>query len=62
MIVISEFEGQGGQEKTLAQDIPYLRKEGTIIYADINTTRTLIEGSFSHMGFFTNITKRKNGG
>jgi len=41
--VISEFEAQARGEKTLAQYIPCLRKDGTIIYADINTTVALVD-------------------
>ncbi|MBT6053257.1 MAG: PAS domain S-box protein, partial [Candidatus Scalindua sp.] len=42
--VISEFEAQGRGEKTLALDLPCLRKDGTIVYVDINTTTAVIDG------------------
>ncbi|UCB52046.1 MAG: PAS domain S-box protein [Candidatus Zixiibacteriota bacterium] len=57
--VISEFEAQARKEKTLASDIPCLRKDGTIIYADVNTTRLLIDGRECNVGFFTDITERR---
>ncbi|MBU0497603.1 MAG: PAS domain S-box protein [Candidatus Thermoplasmatota archaeon] len=57
--VISEFEIQAKGEKTLAEDIPCLRKDGMIIYADINTTVTLIDGKKCNVGFFRDITERK---
>jgi PAS domain S-box-containing protein len=57
--VISEFEAQARGEKTLAIDIPCLRKDGTIIYADINTTKILLDGKECNLGFFTDITERK---
>ena len=57
--VISEFEAQAKGEKALAKNIPCLRKDGTTIYADINTTKALIDGRGCNVGFFTDITERK---
>ncbi len=57
--VISEFQAQARGDKTLAQDIPFLRKDGTIIYADVNTTKVLIDGREYNAGFLTEITERK---
>jgi PAS domain S-box-containing protein len=57
--VISEFEAQARGEKTLAQDIPCKRKDGTIIHADINTTTVLIDGRKCNIGFFRDVTERK---
>jgi PAS domain S-box-containing protein len=57
--VISEFEAQAREEKTLAPNIPCLRKDGTIIYADIDTTLVMIDGKECNVGFFTDITERK---
>ena len=57
--VISEFEAQARGEKTLAASIPCLQKDGTTIYADINTTKVLINRKQCNVGFFTDITDRK---
>ncbi|MBN1763169.1 MAG: response regulator [Methanomicrobia archaeon] len=57
--VISEFEAQVRREKTLAASIPCLRKDGTVIYVDVNTTPIVIDGRESNVGFFTDITERK---
>lgn len=57
--VVSEFEAQARGEKTLASNIPYLRKDGTTIYADISTTSLLIGGRECSVGFFSDITERK---
>jgi len=57
--MISKFESQARGEKTLAQDIPCLRKDGKIIYADTNTIRILIDRKECNIGFFRDITKRK---
>ena len=35
--VIEQFEKQARRELTLAKDIPLLRKDGSILYADINS-------------------------
>ncbi|MDH4239064.1 MAG: PAS domain S-box protein [Phycisphaerae bacterium] len=57
--VISEFKAQTKEERMLSQSIPCLRKDGTIIYADINSTNLLIDGRECNVGFFTDITERK---
>jgi hypothetical protein len=57
--IISEFEAQAQGEKTLTSSIPCLRKDGTIMYADINTTMVLIDGKQCNVGFFADITERK---
>ncbi len=59
--VISEFQSQARGEKTLAEDIPLLRKDGTVLYADIRTNNesVLIDGSQCVVGCITDITERK---
>jgi PAS domain S-box-containing protein len=57
--VISEFEAQMREEKTLAPDIPCLHKDGTIMYADIYSTKILIDNTECLVGFFSDITERK---
>ncbi|MHC4623698.1 MAG: PAS domain S-box protein [Planctomycetota bacterium] len=56
--VIAEFEGQARGEKALSPGLPCLRKDGTIFYADINTTRAVIDGRDCNVGFFTDVTQR----
>jgi len=56
--VISEFKAQAREEKTLAPSIPCLRKDGTTIYADINTANVLINGRECNVGLFTDITEK----
>jgi PAS domain S-box-containing protein len=57
--IISEFEAQAKGEKTLASEIPCLRKDGEIAYADINTAPISLNGNTYNVGFFTDITERK---
>jgi len=57
--VFSEFEAQARGEKILSLNIPLLRKDGTIIYVNVNTTNVIIDGRACNIGFFTDITERK---
>jgi PAS domain S-box-containing protein len=57
--VISEFEAQSRGEKTLATNIPFLKKDGSIIYVDVNTSKLLVDGKTCNVGFLANITERK---
>ncbi len=56
--VISEFEAQARGEVTLSPEIPCLRRDGKIIYADISTTKATIGGRECNVGFLTDITER----
>ncbi len=57
--VISEFEAQVRGEKTLAPDIPCLRKDQTLVYADVNSRNVVLDGRQCNVGFFRNTTERK---
>jgi len=57
--VVAEFEAQAQGEKILAEDLPCLRKDGTIVYVDIKTTQMIIDNEACNVGFFTDITERK---
>lgn len=56
--VLRKFYAQIEGEKRLAQNIPCLRKDGTLIYVNINSTRVVIDGVECNVGFFQDITKR----
>ena len=57
---LAEFERLARDEgKGLAQDIPCLRKDGAIVYVDINTTNATIDGRKCLVGVFRDITERK---
>jgi len=58
-VVLAEFEAQASGEKTLAEGLPCLRKDGTIFYADVNAIKMTIDGKVSNVGFFRDITERK---
>jgi PAS domain S-box-containing protein len=57
--VIAEFEAQARGEKELAPGIPCLRKDGTVVYADICTAGTEIGGRRCNVGFFADATERR---
>jgi putative nucleotidyltransferase with HDIG domain len=57
--VISEFTAQVKGEKLLSPEIPCLRKDGEIIYADIRGTTALVDGRRSSIALFTDVTHRK---
>jgi PAS domain S-box-containing protein len=57
--VISEFGALARGEKTFTPNIPCLRKDGKVIYADISSAKVLIEGRECNVGFFIDITERK---
>jgi PAS domain S-box-containing protein len=57
--VISEFMAQARGEKTLAPNLPCLRKDGKILYANISSTKALIDGKDCNIGFFTDVTEQK---
>ena len=57
--VMAEFEAQVRGEKTLAADLPCLRKDGTILYADVNATRAVIDRRTCLVGLFRDTTERK---
>ncbi|MFW9993541.1 MAG: PAS domain S-box protein [Candidatus Odinarchaeota archaeon] len=56
--LLSEFEEQARGEKTLTRNVPCLRKDGTMFYADINTVSTVdAEGRVYNIGFLRDMTK-----
>ncbi len=57
--VLAEFATQVRGEKVLSSTIPCLKKDGTVIYADINAAQAIIGGIKCNVGFFTDVTNRK---
>jgi len=57
--VLSEFYALSSGEKVLVADIPCLRKDRTILYADIAGSAILIDGKICNVGFFNDVTERK---
>jgi PAS domain S-box-containing protein len=58
--VASEFESLVRGEKTLASELPCLRKDGTVFYADVTAGRIILNGGQECLvGFFADVTERK---
>ena len=57
--VIEQFEKQAKGELTLARDIPTERKDGSVFYADFNSSRMKLAGKDILMGIFRDITDIK---
>jgi PAS domain S-box-containing protein len=57
--VLTEFHAQARGEKLLSPGLPCRRKDGSVIYADVNASSMTIDGRFCNVGFFTDVTERK---
>jgi PAS domain S-box-containing protein len=56
--VMDEFKALARGEKKLSENIPCLRKDGTKIYVNINSTIMEIDGVECNVGLFQNISER----
>ena len=57
--VLTEFQKQANDGKTISRDIPVIKKDGSVFYADISTTTMLLNGEQCALGVFRDITERK---
>jgi PAS domain S-box-containing protein len=57
--IVKEFNLHVSKEKKLAANIPCLKKDGTLIYVDIVTAIEYIDGRRCNIGFFTDVTARR---
>ncbi|MFH1231162.1 MAG: PAS domain S-box protein [Planctomycetota bacterium] len=57
--VMEQFEKQGRGEITLAKDIPVKRKDGSVFYADVNSSQVTVANKLCLLGVFRDITERK---
>ncbi|MBU1056153.1 MAG: PAS domain S-box protein [Proteobacteria bacterium] len=56
---IPEFTELERKSGGMVKNIPCIKKDGAIIYADFNTTLTSIDGIPCNVGFITDVTERK---
>ena len=56
--VMDEFDALVRKEKVRATNIPCLRKDGSVVYADISAVPLMIDGKRCLSGFFTEVTER----
>jgi two-component system sensor kinase FixL len=57
--VIEQFEKQSRREIALTKDIPTKRKDGSVFYADINSSPITLAGRKYIIGVFRDVTERK---
>jgi diguanylate cyclase (GGDEF)-like protein/PAS domain S-box-containing protein len=57
--VIDHFEKLAKGEMTVSRDLPVKRKDGAVIYANVNATTITLAGKTYLLGFFHDITERK---
>ena len=57
--VLAEFEAQARGDRFLAPTLPCLRKDGGVVYADVHATSAVIDGRECNVGFFTDVTARR---
>jgi len=57
--VVAEFEAQACGDKILVTDIPCLKKDGSVVYADISAVKMTVDGRPCNVGFFRDITERR---
>ncbi|MFZ2098028.1 MAG: PAS domain S-box protein [Anaerolineales bacterium] len=55
----SGMERQKQKGRSLSPEVPCLRKDGTIFYADVSGATTVIHGRRCIVGFFVDVTERK---
>ena len=57
--MISDYEARVQGEEAVRRNIPCIRKDGTIIYADISATKAIMDEKEYLIGFFSEVTERK---
>lgn len=57
--VHDKFSRQARGEFTLARDIPLLRRDGTVLYADVNASPVTLDGRPCMLGIFHDTTERR---
>ncbi len=57
--VVEDFEKQISGHSPLALDIPMRRKDGSVFFADVNSSPLVIEGRKHMLGIFRDVTERR---
>ncbi|MDX1808970.1 MAG: PAS domain S-box protein [Sulfurospirillaceae bacterium] len=57
--VLNQFERQAKGEIKLAKELPVKRKDGTIFFADVNTSSFMLSDKNYVAGFFRDVTEQK---
>jgi PAS domain S-box-containing protein len=57
--IFAEFESQARGEKLMSPDLPCLRRDGTLFYANISGINIVLDDRKCSVGFFSDITEFK---
>jgi PAS domain S-box-containing protein len=57
--ILADFEANIQNKKNMSHNIPCLRKDKTIFYADINTANVIIDNKRCDIACFTDVTQHK---
>jgi PAS domain S-box-containing protein len=57
--VFAAFDAQAMGDEAISSHVAFLKKDGTIAYADATGTKINIDGRACHVGFFSDVTERK---
>jgi len=57
--VIRQFERRVKGEISVAEDLPVRRKDGSVFYADLNTSPIILDGKPHIIGAFRDVTERR---
>lgn len=57
--VIDQFEKLLRKEILIAQDIPFMRKDKTVFFADVGASQITLDGKKCIIGMFRDVTERK---
>ncbi len=58
-LINREYEMLANRRKSMVQDIPCLRRDGSILYANFSLSRIIIDGLNCAVGFMTDTTETK---
>ena len=58
--VMAIFEAQSRGETTFASELPCLRKDGELIYADMSANMMTLDGRPCWVGFYRDVTERRH--
>ena len=57
--ILKRFEAQSRGEKVAGRQVPCLRRDGSLVYCDINSAVMVIDGRKCNVGFFQDATARR---
>lgn len=58
-MVLEKLEKQVSGEEPLVHELPFLTKDGSVVYCDVSASRVTIEGRARVIGFFRDVTERR---